>query len=346
MKKIIVALAIGTFLLPAVSLAATGYAYQFNQNLPYGSSGPEVTLLQEFLNAEGFYNGPNSGNFFTLTKTALINFQKQNGIQPASGFFGSVTRGVVNKLTHPISSAPATSTSTPPASSVSNAAAAVVATTPPPNTTSCNGTNWNACPAGQQFICPTDGIKPYCQVPPPPATAAQIAGIALLCSLATSQGNTQTIQNCADGTILNGYNTNAIFRSNIDSLVQQVQQKQTATAQQQANCEAFVTSYDPTVSSAANLLSTQTSFAEEEACLSGNTAAAQQQAQQQIQQAQTAYQLQQLQSSVNANTAAIQQQKQSTPPQTQTSPTQTNCTTQPWWNAGVLQYTKTCSPSY
>jgi peptidoglycan hydrolase-like protein with peptidoglycan-binding domain len=36
------------------------------------------------------------------------------------------------------------------------------ATTPPPNTSSCNGTNYNACPAGDDFICPASG-EAYCQ---------------------------------------------------------------------------------------------------------------------------------------------------------------------------------------
>jgi hypothetical protein len=35
----------------------------------------------------------------------------------------------------------------------------------PSNTTTCNGTNWNQCPAGQNFVCPGSGGKPYCQLP-------------------------------------------------------------------------------------------------------------------------------------------------------------------------------------
>jgi len=34
--------------------------------------------------------------FGKLTKAALINFQKANNIIPAVGFFGPITRGVVN----------------------------------------------------------------------------------------------------------------------------------------------------------------------------------------------------------------------------------------------------------
>jgi peptidoglycan hydrolase-like protein with peptidoglycan-binding domain len=36
--------------------------------------------------------------FGSLTKAALIEFQKEAGIKPASGFFGPVTRAYVNNL--------------------------------------------------------------------------------------------------------------------------------------------------------------------------------------------------------------------------------------------------------
>ncbi len=35
----------------------------------------------------------------------------------------------------------------------------------PPNTTPCNGTNWNQCPTGQNFVCPGNGGQAYCQLP-------------------------------------------------------------------------------------------------------------------------------------------------------------------------------------
>lgn len=34
----------------------------------------------------------------------------------------------------------------------------------PPNTTLCNGTYWNACQSGQDFVCPASG-NAYCQIP-------------------------------------------------------------------------------------------------------------------------------------------------------------------------------------
>lgn len=103
MKKITIILLAGLLLFPAVSFAA------FNQNLSYGSSGTAVTDLQTFLTDRGFYSGPITGGFFNLTKSAVIAFQKQNGIQPASGFFGSLTRAAANKLVSVTASSSATS---------------------------------------------------------------------------------------------------------------------------------------------------------------------------------------------------------------------------------------------
>ena len=38
-----------------------------------------------------------------------------------------------------------------------------VPVTPPPNTTLCNGKYWNACPSGQDLVCPQSGSSAYCQ---------------------------------------------------------------------------------------------------------------------------------------------------------------------------------------
>ena len=148
--------------------------------------------------------------------------------------------------------------------------------TPPATTSSntifCNGSNWSACPVGQQFICATDGIKPYCQIPPPTATTAQIAEIAQLCSYATSQGNATVIQYCTDGSILNGYNTNAIFRSDIDILSQQLQQK---IAQQQTalNNQIYVQNWISALNTASQI---NQSFVSQQNAINAEAAAEQQ----------------------------------------------------------------------
>lgn len=76
------------------------------QSMGLGSRSNSVQLLQKFLNNQGFViakSGPGSpGNetdyFGVLTQKALAAFQKKNNINPASGFFGSITRGVIWKM--------------------------------------------------------------------------------------------------------------------------------------------------------------------------------------------------------------------------------------------------------
>ena len=66
---------------------------------------PDVKELQKYLNTHGYpiaLSGAGSlGNetikFGNLTRDALIKFQLANNITPAVGFFGPMTRGVVNQ---------------------------------------------------------------------------------------------------------------------------------------------------------------------------------------------------------------------------------------------------------
>ncbi|HMO77976.1 MAG TPA: peptidoglycan-binding protein [Candidatus Paceibacterota bacterium] len=78
----------------------------FTRNLETGSSGNDVKELQKFLNANGFIvapTGPGSiGNetnlFGVMTRAALARFQAVNGIVPAAGFFGPVTRAFIENM--------------------------------------------------------------------------------------------------------------------------------------------------------------------------------------------------------------------------------------------------------
>lgn len=81
------------FLLPFSALAAS-----FDNNLHYGSTGPEVVALQEFLQDQGVFTGTATGNFYSITLKAVKAFQTAEGITPVSGYVGSITRGVINTL--------------------------------------------------------------------------------------------------------------------------------------------------------------------------------------------------------------------------------------------------------
>jgi hypothetical protein len=85
---------------------------EFNQNLYFGiENDSQVKCLQEFLKSQdsGIYpEGLVTGNFLNLTQAAVIRFQEKYtadilaplGLEKGTGFFGPLTRKLVNKLTN------------------------------------------------------------------------------------------------------------------------------------------------------------------------------------------------------------------------------------------------------
>jgi peptidoglycan hydrolase-like protein with peptidoglycan-binding domain len=84
---------------------ASSTPYHFTRDLQLGSVGQDVKALQIYLNSHGFVisltgagsPGHETTIFGGKTKAALIKFQKANGITPAVGYFGPITRGAVKK---------------------------------------------------------------------------------------------------------------------------------------------------------------------------------------------------------------------------------------------------------
>lgn len=78
----------------------------FLTNRKVGTAGEDVRQLQKFLNSNGFmvnsspgaagYPGSESTYFGTLTREALAQFQLRSGITPAVGYFGPITRELIN----------------------------------------------------------------------------------------------------------------------------------------------------------------------------------------------------------------------------------------------------------
>jgi len=84
----------------------------FTRNLTVGSKGEDVSALQQVLIDAGYLkiNKP-TGYFGSLTKAALAEYQKANGISPAVGYFGPKTRAfVASKLAAQQPTTPATTT--------------------------------------------------------------------------------------------------------------------------------------------------------------------------------------------------------------------------------------------
>ena len=72
--------------------------YQFNTDLSFGMTGDDVKKLQEILIAMGLLNIKEpTGYFGSLTKSAVIEYQKSKGISPTSGVVGPLTRVELNK---------------------------------------------------------------------------------------------------------------------------------------------------------------------------------------------------------------------------------------------------------
>lgn len=65
------------------------------RTLSLGSSGDDVTALQQFLSTQGYLNASATGYFGALTKAAVSKWQAQNGIS-AVGVFGPVSRSYIS----------------------------------------------------------------------------------------------------------------------------------------------------------------------------------------------------------------------------------------------------------
>ncbi len=75
----------------------TTVSVTFSKDLTVGSKGADVTALQTWLIKKGFTIAAGAtGTFGPQTKAALAAYQAANGISPASGFFGPITRAKVN----------------------------------------------------------------------------------------------------------------------------------------------------------------------------------------------------------------------------------------------------------
>ncbi|MBP6869153.1 MAG: peptidoglycan-binding protein [Candidatus Pacebacteria bacterium] len=79
--------------------ASAGTAVQFNMDLTIGSTGADVTALQQWLVSKGFLQMPANtsyGYFGAVTKAAVAAWQASAGISPAAGYFGPISRAKAN----------------------------------------------------------------------------------------------------------------------------------------------------------------------------------------------------------------------------------------------------------
>ncbi|MDB5238105.1 MAG: hypothetical protein JWM46_375 [Candidatus Kaiserbacteria bacterium] len=82
--------------------------FNFTTDLTIGSTGTQVIELQKFLIAQGFSipaltNGTATYGYFGVqTRAAVAAYQSAHGIKPSVGYFGPLTRAVVNATVTPV----------------------------------------------------------------------------------------------------------------------------------------------------------------------------------------------------------------------------------------------------
>ena len=88
---------------PTAQLQPSTKPIVFSKTLLLGSSGTAVDNLQQFLNDEGLYDGQISGYFDQATQEAVVAFEQQENIVPASGVFGAAEQSDANSIaaSHP-----------------------------------------------------------------------------------------------------------------------------------------------------------------------------------------------------------------------------------------------------
>ena len=75
---------------------STASACSFTKDLTVGSTGAEVTCLQNALKAGGYMTANATGYFGALTKAGVIAWQKAAGVTPTAGYFGAKSRAAFN----------------------------------------------------------------------------------------------------------------------------------------------------------------------------------------------------------------------------------------------------------
>ena len=77
---------------PSSAPSTTGCS--FTRDLTIGSQGSDVTCLQNYLTSTGHFtfSGGSTGYFGSITRTAVAAWQAANGVAPAVGYFGAISR--------------------------------------------------------------------------------------------------------------------------------------------------------------------------------------------------------------------------------------------------------------
>lgn len=84
--------------LQGLSGGSSASCFAFTRDLTVGASGADVTELQNFLAAEGFFSVAATGYFGSITQASVAAWQSANGVAPATGYFGAISRTKYNSM--------------------------------------------------------------------------------------------------------------------------------------------------------------------------------------------------------------------------------------------------------
>lgn len=88
-----------TFTTPGLIDCVPG-PYHFFRPLYYGlTNDADVRILQAFLNEHGYLEHAVTGNFYSLTRAAVVRFQIEHGL-PGTGYVGPLTRALLNTFSN------------------------------------------------------------------------------------------------------------------------------------------------------------------------------------------------------------------------------------------------------
>ncbi len=120
-------------LLTPLTVSASVVCTNLTNDLSYGAtdsySGGSVTMLQNFLSAEGYFTPTPNGHFGPATLAAVVSFQAGHAI-PSTGYVGSLTRSAITTASCSTNSVSTTNSSAPvttPATVVSSSNGIVTA---------------------------------------------------------------------------------------------------------------------------------------------------------------------------------------------------------------------------
>lgn len=84
---------------PAASVPAGAGACTFTRSLSVGTKGDDVTCLQTYLASTGHFTYTGAKGYFGgITRSAVAAWQAANGVSPAVGYFGTLSRGKYSTL--------------------------------------------------------------------------------------------------------------------------------------------------------------------------------------------------------------------------------------------------------